>query len=146
MVDTEADLSGDEALRACTVIDARPAGMSRLPNRDPRRKLAGLRGLSEPHGGGRADVARPIGFGKVGTVAVKNKKAKRKIPLYFEEEREGLREAGRFNAELMDFVRQHMRPGITTLEILGSALVVAGLALNVFGRRLSFGRAPSGNA
>ncbi len=35
---------------------------------------------------------------------------------------------------------------ITTLEIVGSALVVAGLALNVFGRRLSFGRARSGNA
>lgn len=29
---------------------------------------------------------------------------------------------------------------ITLLEIIGSALVVAGLALNVFGRRLSFGR------
>ncbi|MGV1917222.1 EamA family transporter [uncultured Agrobacterium sp.] len=35
---------------------------------------------------------------------------------------------------------------ITVLEIVGSALVVAGLALNVFGRRLSFGRTRSGTA
>ncbi|NTJ42569.1 EamA family transporter [Agrobacterium larrymoorei] len=35
---------------------------------------------------------------------------------------------------------------ITLLEIIGSALVVAGLALNVFGRRLSFGRKPSNAA
>lgn len=35
---------------------------------------------------------------------------------------------------------------ITLLEIIGSALVVAGLALNVFGRRLSFGRKPSSAA
>lgn len=45
------------------------------------------------------------------------RKAKPKIPLYFEEEREALRAAGRFNAQVMDFVRQHMQPGITTLEI-----------------------------
>ncbi|MFK0382262.1 MULTISPECIES: EamA family transporter [Rhizobium/Agrobacterium group] len=31
---------------------------------------------------------------------------------------------------------------ITRLEIIGSTLVVGGLALNVFGRRLSFGRRP----
>ena len=38
-----------------------------------------------------------------------------KIPLYnAEEEREGLRAAGRFNARVMDFLRQHVRPGITT--------------------------------
>jgi len=53
----------------------------------------------------------------VSIVAVKNKKAKRKIPLYFEEERDGLREAGRFNAQLMDFVRQHVVPGANTLDL-----------------------------
>lgn len=35
---------------------------------------------------------------------------------------------------------------ITLLEIIGSTLVVAGLALNVFGRRLSFGRKTSSAA
>lgn len=41
-----------------------------------------------------------------------------KCPLYFtEEEREGLRAAGRFNARLMDFLRPHVQPGVTTLEI-----------------------------
>ncbi len=35
---------------------------------------------------------------------------------------------------------------ITLLEIIGSTLVVTGLALNVFGRRLSFGRKSSGVA
>jgi O-acetylserine/cysteine efflux transporter len=32
---------------------------------------------------------------------------------------------------------------ITLLEVIGSAMVVAGLALNVFGRRLSLLRVPS---
>ena len=51
------------------------------------------------------------------SLALRNK-AKTQIPLYLEEyERDGLRAAGRFNAQLMDFVREHMRPGITTLEI-----------------------------
>lgn len=45
------------------------------------------------------------------------RKAKRRIPLYFEEERESLRTASRFNAELMDLVRQHVKPGVTTLEL-----------------------------
>jgi methionyl aminopeptidase len=49
-------------------------------------------------------------------VAVK-RKVKRKIPLYFEEERESLREASRFNAQLMDFVRGHVKPGVTTKEL-----------------------------
>lgn len=53
---------------------------------------------------------------KVRTVALKNK-VRRKIPLYFDEEVEGLRNASRFNAQLMDFIRSHMQPGITTLEI-----------------------------
>lgn len=38
-----------------------------------------------------------------------------KLPLYLsEEERDGLRAAGRFNATLMDFLRDHVRAGITT--------------------------------
>ena len=37
------------------------------------------------------------------------------IPLYLlEEEREGLRAAGRFNASLMDFLRPHVVEGIST--------------------------------
>ncbi|MCH2202824.1 MAG: type I methionyl aminopeptidase [Fuerstiella sp.] len=40
------------------------------------------------------------------------------IPLYRrEEEREGLRAASRFNAGLMDSLRPHMVPGITTLQL-----------------------------
>ncbi|MFN9038979.1 MAG: M24 family metallopeptidase, partial [Planctomyces sp.] len=39
----------------------------------------------------------------------------RKIPLYLtEEEREGLRTAGRFNASLMDFLRPHVVEGNST--------------------------------
>ncbi len=45
------------------------------------------------------------------------RKTKPKIPLYFDEERDALRVAGRFNGQLMDFVRAHVQPGITTLEI-----------------------------
>lgn len=42
----------------------------------------------------------------------------RKIPVYKkEEELSGLRRAGRFNAELMDYLRPHVRAGITTNEI-----------------------------
>jgi methionyl aminopeptidase len=42
----------------------------------------------------------------------------RRLPTYgTEEEREGLRAAGRFNAQLMDFLRQHVRPGVTTGSI-----------------------------
>ena len=36
---------------------------------------------------------------------------------YTEEQREGLRTAGRFNAELMDLVRARIGPGVTTLEL-----------------------------
>lgn len=39
------------------------------------------------------------------------------IPIYDEEERNGLRVAGRFNAQLMDFIRPHAAPGITTNEL-----------------------------
>ncbi|MCA9065311.1 MAG: type I methionyl aminopeptidase [Planctomycetaceae bacterium] len=43
---------------------------------------------------------------------------RKQIPLYLtEEERNGLRAAGRFNAELMDFVRPHVKAGVTTLEL-----------------------------
>jgi methionyl aminopeptidase len=49
--------------------------------------------------------------------AVLRKKAKKKIPLYGDEEREHLRLASRFNAELTDLVRATIRPGVTTLEL-----------------------------
>ncbi len=40
------------------------------------------------------------------------------LPVYeTEEDREGLRAAGRFNASVLDFLRDHIRPGITTLAI-----------------------------
>ena len=43
---------------------------------------------------------------------------KKSIPLYLrEEEREGLRAAGRFNAQLMDFLREHVKAGISTLQL-----------------------------
>jgi methionyl aminopeptidase len=43
---------------------------------------------------------------------------KKTIPLYMlEEEREGLRAAGRFNAQLMDFLRNHVKAGINTLQL-----------------------------
>ena len=43
---------------------------------------------------------------------------RQKIPLYLdEEERAGLRRAGRFNAQLMDYIRPFAREGITTLEL-----------------------------
>lgn len=42
------------------------------------------------------------------------KKLAKKIPLYDAEDRDGLRAAGKFNAQLMDFLRQHIKPGVTT--------------------------------
>jgi len=43
---------------------------------------------------------------------------KKSIPLYLtEEEREGLRAAGRFNASLMDFLRPHVKEGVSTDEL-----------------------------
>jgi methionyl aminopeptidase len=46
------------------------------------------------------------------------RKAKCQIPLYLEEyEREGLRAASRFNAQLMDYVRTQVRPGLTTQQL-----------------------------
>lgn len=41
----------------------------------------------------------------------------KKIPLYGEEEREGLRAAGRFNSQAMDFIRPYVREGVTTDEL-----------------------------
>lgn len=41
----------------------------------------------------------------------------KKIPVYNEREREGLRVAGRFNAQLMDFLRPHVKAGTTTAEL-----------------------------
>ncbi len=40
-------------------------------------------------------------------------------PIYNQEEREGLRAAGRFNAELMDHIRPLVQPGASTLELDG---------------------------
>ncbi len=43
---------------------------------------------------------------------------KKRIPLYLQdEERNGLRTASQFNAELMDFLRPHMVAGTTTLQL-----------------------------
>lgn len=42
-------------------------------------------------------------------------KKKKPIPLYLNaEERDGLRAAGRFNAQLMDFLREHVQEGVST--------------------------------
>ena len=38
-------------------------------------------------------------------------------PIYNERQREKLRAAGRFNAQLMDFLRPHVQPGVTTGEL-----------------------------
>ena len=43
---------------------------------------------------------------------------RKKPPLYRKpEEQEGLRAAGRFNAQLMDHVRPHVKPGVTTDDV-----------------------------
>ena len=44
-------------------------------------------------------------------------KAKGKVPLYNEDERDRLRTAGRFNAQVMDFLRPHVHAGVTTIEL-----------------------------
>ncbi len=42
----------------------------------------------------------------------------KRIPVYNSEtDRNGLRAAGRFNAEMMDYLRQHVRPGVTTEQL-----------------------------
>jgi methionyl aminopeptidase len=40
-----------------------------------------------------------------------------KTPIYNERERAHLREAGRFNAQVMDFIRPFVKPGVTTQEL-----------------------------
>lgn len=42
---------------------------------------------------------------------------KKKIPIYDEAERGMLRAAGRFNASVMDFIRPHVQPGVTTAQL-----------------------------
>lgn len=49
--------------------------------------------------------------------ALGQKNAKSKAPIYDEEAREGLRRAGCFNAQLMDFIRPHVKAGATTLAL-----------------------------
>jgi methionyl aminopeptidase len=49
--------------------------------------------------------------------ALGQKQARERIPLYSEEDREGLRRASRFNSQLMDFVRPYVKAGMTTLEL-----------------------------
>lgn len=45
-------------------------------------------------------------------------KKRNRLPLYIsEEERDGLRAAGRFNAQLMDFLRLRVAPGVTTNQL-----------------------------
>lgn len=59
-----------------------------------------------------------ISVGKRSLKSGSRSRAKRaKAPVYNEEEREGLREAGRFNAQLMDFIRPSVQPGVTTAEL-----------------------------
>ena len=38
-------------------------------------------------------------------------------PVYSERQREKLRAAGRFNSQLMDFVRPHVQPDVATIEL-----------------------------
>lgn len=40
--------------------------------------------------------------------------SRKKIPVYDEPQREMLRAAGRFNAQVMDFIRPHVKAGVTT--------------------------------
>src|SRR5947209_1741017 len=47
--------------------------------------------------------------------ALKRRAKKGRATLYLtEEERDGIRAAGRFNAQLMDFIRPKIQPGVTT--------------------------------
>ena len=49
---------------------------------------------------------------------VLRRKPKAKCPLYLTEaEQNGLRAAGRFNAQMMDYIRPYVKAGITTLEL-----------------------------
>jgi methionyl aminopeptidase len=54
----------------------------------------------------------------VNQAPIRDAAARRTIPLYLtEEERDGLRNAGRFNARLMDFLRGHVVEGVSTLKL-----------------------------
>jgi methionyl aminopeptidase len=48
---------------------------------------------------------------------VRRKRSAPAIPIYDESEREGLRAAGRFNAQLMDFIRPKVVAGVTTNQL-----------------------------
>ena len=52
-----------------------------------------------------------------GVVVPPKKEAKRDPLILDEDERNGMRKAGAFNAELMDYIREYVKPGITTGEI-----------------------------
>lgn len=49
--------------------------------------------------------------------ALGQKNARPRAPIYNELDRDGLRRAGRFNAQLMDYIRPFVRAGVTTLEL-----------------------------
>lgn len=49
--------------------------------------------------------------------ALGQKNARSKAPIYDAEDQEGLRRAGVFNGQLMDFIRPHVKSGTTTLEL-----------------------------
>ena len=49
--------------------------------------------------------------------ALGQKNARPKAPIYNGTDRDGLRRASRFNAQLMDFLRPHVKAGVTTLEL-----------------------------
>jgi methionyl aminopeptidase len=52
-----------------------------------------------------------------GTLVQGFNRAVAKAPIYNEKQRNGLRAAGRFNAQLLDFLRPHVQPGVTTGEL-----------------------------
>ncbi|QDV30682.1 Methionine aminopeptidase [Planctopirus ephydatiae] len=45
------------------------------------------------------------------------RKVRRKCPIYGPEERDCLRRAARFNAQVMDFIRDHVKAGVTTRQL-----------------------------
>ena len=52
------------------------------------------------------------------TGALKSRAKRGRAPLYLtEEEREGIRAAGRFNAQVLDFIRPHVVPGVVTDDL-----------------------------
>jgi methionyl aminopeptidase len=55
--------------------------------------------------------------GRKAVIVSLRRKVRRPIPIYGPEERDALRAAGRFNGQILDFVRTQLRPGLTTIEI-----------------------------